>query len=59
VKEYLSQKGVEYRELNVASDDKARNEMLEKTGKMAVPTIQVGEKTVVGFNRSELEKLLQ
>jgi glutaredoxin len=58
VKEYLSQKGVKYKELNVASDDQARNEMLNKTGKMAVPTILVGEQAVVGFNRSELDKLL-
>jgi glutaredoxin len=58
VKEYLSQKGVKYKELNVASDDQARNEMLNKTGKMAVPTILVGERAVVGFDRSELDKLL-
>jgi glutaredoxin len=59
VKEYLSQKGVKFTELNVAEDDKARNEMVRKTGRMAVPTITVGNKVVVGFDRNELEKLLQ
>jgi glutaredoxin 3 len=58
VKEYLSQKGVQYRELNVAADVQARSEMLQKTGKMAVPTIMVGETAVVGFDRSKLERLL-
>ncbi|BAF59254.1 hypothetical protein PTH_1073 [Pelotomaculum thermopropionicum SI] len=58
MKEFLSQKGISYRELNVAEDEKAREEMLKKTGRLAVPTITVGNKVVVGFNRSELEKLL-
>lgn len=58
MKEYLSQKGVQYKELNVANDAQARSDMLEKTGKMAVPTILVGDKAVVGFDRGQLEKLL-
>jgi len=58
VKEFLSQKGVSYREFNVASDTKARDEMLAKSGKMAVPTIVVGNQVVVGFDRSKLEQLL-
>jgi len=58
VKEFLSQKGVSYNELNVAENDQARNEMIKKTGRMAVPTITVGNQVVVGFNRSELERLL-
>jgi glutaredoxin len=58
VKEFLSQKGVHYKELNVADDDQARDEMVRKTGRMAVPTITVGSQVIVGFNRNELEKLL-
>ena len=57
VKEFLSHKGVKYTELNVAEDDKARDDMVQKTGRMAVPTITVGNRVVVGFDRSELEKL--
>lgn len=58
MKEFLSQKGVKYQELNVAEDKTARDEMLKKTGRMAVPTIMVGEQVVVGFNKHELEKLI-
>lgn len=58
MKEFLSQKGVKYQELNVATDKTAREEMLSKTGRMAVPTIMVGEQVVVGFNKNELEKLI-
>jgi len=58
VKEFLSQKGVKYKELNVAEDTKVRDEMVRKTGRMAVPTITVDGRAVVGFDRGELEKLL-
>lgn len=58
MKEFLSQKGVSYEELNVAENDQARDEMIKKTGRMAVPTVTVGNQVVVGFNRSELERLL-
>lgn len=58
MKEFLSQKGVKYQELNVADDKTAREEMIRKTGRMAVPTITVGEQVVVGFNKNELEKLI-
>lgn len=44
--------------MNVAEDDKARDEMIRKTGRLAVPTVLVGNQVVVGFNRSELERLL-
>jgi len=58
VKEFLSDKGVNYKEINVAADSRARDEMIRKTGRMAVPTITMGSQVVVGFNRNELEKLL-
>ena len=58
MKEFLSQKGVDFAEHDVATDEDARNEMMQKTGRMAVPTIVVGDKTVVGFDKEELERLV-
>jgi len=58
VKEFLSQKGVEFKEYDVAKDERARDEMVRKTGRMAVPTVIVGDKAVVGFDKDELEKLI-
>ena len=42
----------------MAADKMAREEMIRKTGRMAVPTIMVGGQAVVGFNKNELEKLI-
>lgn len=43
----------------MAADKNAREEMVQKTGRLAVPTIAVGNQVVVGFDRRRLEELLQ
>lgn len=57
-KQYLKEKGIEYVEYNVAEDQEARAQMLEKTGRMAVPMIMVDDEVVVGFDKAKLESLL-
>ena len=59
VKEYLSQKGIVYRDINVAQDKEAAREMIEKTKQMGVPVIMIDDKDIViGFNVSKLEEIL-
>ena len=58
MKEYLSQKGVTIREKNIEYDRLAAQELMDKTGQMAVPVIVVGGETVVGFDRAQLEAIL-
>ena len=58
VKEFLSRKGVSFTEYDVVKNEQARDEMVKKTGRMAVPTIMAGNEVVVGFNQAELEKLI-
>jgi len=58
VKEFLSQKGVLFQELNVAANAGARQEMVSRTGMMAVPTVVVGNEYVVGFDKDKLERIL-
>ena len=57
-KEYLSKKGISYEEYDVAKDrDKAR-EMIDKSKQMGVPVIIIDNEVVVGFNQTQLDKLL-
>lgn len=58
MKEFLSQKGVKYKEQDVAADQQARDEMVQKSGRLAVPVVTVGDKVIMGYNPSELEKAL-
>ncbi len=39
-------------------DTTARDELIAKTGRMAVPVITVGDEVVVGFDRGRLQRLL-
>jgi len=42
----------------VATDLEGREELVRRTGQMAVPVIVVGEEVVVGFDRPRLSRLL-
>ena len=39
-------------------DEDARDELLRRTGQLAVPVILVDDDVVVGFDRARLERLL-
>ena len=58
VKDFLKEKGVGFTEHNVASDVDARNLMVQKSGQLGVPVIDVDGAVLVGFNRNRLEELL-
>lgn len=57
-KEYLKDKGVQFVDHNVAADLEARNEMVQKSGQLGVPVIDVNGEVIVGFNRARLDQLL-
>lgn len=62
-KEFLTDKGVEYTEIDVAADQDAAAQMVEKTGQMGVPVTIVAmedgkEEVIVGFDQDRLTELL-
>ena len=57
-KDFFAEKGLAYEEFNVTIDEKARDEMIQKTGQLGVPVIDINDNIVIGFNRDEIEKLL-
>jgi glutaredoxin 3 len=63
VKEYFKQKKVKFEEVNVAEDEKARNDLVEKSGQMGVPVIEIekGDEEpviIVGFDQEALQEAL-
>jgi glutaredoxin len=50
--------GIAFTAKNVAEDATARDELVGKTGRMAVPVIMVDDEVVVGFVRGRLQRLL-
>lgn len=57
-KEFFVANNIQYSEVDVIQDEKAREEMVEKTGMMAVPVIDVNGQFLVGFNEPQLRKAL-
>lgn len=57
VKEFLSQKGVQFHERDVTQDEGALAE-LEELGVMTTPVTAVEGEVVVGYDRAKLEQLL-
>ena len=58
VKEFLSQKGVDYEERDVAANQAYAEEMVKSTGQMGVPVISIDGQSVIGFDRGRLEQIL-
>lgn len=59
LKEFLKERGVEFEEIDVSQDEKAMKEMVEKTGQMGVPVIEIDGEIVIGFDREKIIKLLK
>ncbi len=58
-KEYLTQKGVEFKDVNVQEDDEAAAEMIRKSGQMGVPVLDMNGTIIIGFDRPAIDRALQ
>jgi glutaredoxin 3 len=57
-KEYFQKNNVQYTEHNVASDEKARDEMVKKSHQLGVPVIDIDGEIFVGFDQRGIKKAL-
>ena len=57
-KNFLKENGVEFVEKNVAIDRAAAVEMVEKSGQMGVPVLDINGEILIGFNRDAIKKSL-
>jgi glutaredoxin 3 len=58
-KDFLKKNGVDFEDIDVASDRDAATYIIEKSGQMGVPVIEIGDKIIVGFNRDAISKALK
>ena len=57
-KEFFKAHNIKYQEFNVGEDEKARNEMFEKSGQFGVPITDINGTIIVGFDKESLKKAL-
>jgi len=57
-KDFFKEKEIKYEEFDVATDLVKRKEMIDKSGQMGVPVIDIGGDIVVGFDEAQVSQLL-
>ena len=58
-KDFLKQHKIEFEDIDVAADEKAREEIQKKSGQMGVPVIDINGKMIVGFDVEAIKKELK
>lgn len=57
-KSFFKTNNVNFTEHNVATDLEKRKEMIDKTGQMGVPVIDIGGEVIVGFDEDKIRTSL-
>ncbi len=58
-KQFLKENKIKFEDFDVSEDDKARDEMVEKSGQMGVPVIDISGKIIIGFDIERIKKELK
>ncbi|MBI2143875.1 glutathione S-transferase N-terminal domain-containing protein [Candidatus Woesearchaeota archaeon] len=58
-KAFLKENNIQYSEVNVAADQKALQHMVDKSGQMGVPVIEIDGQFIVGFDKNAMKKALK
>ena len=57
-KEHLTTSGISFEDVDVSMDQQRAKEMVEKSGQMGVPVIDIDGEIVIGFDRARIDSLL-
>ncbi len=58
-KEFLSNHGIKFKDIDVSKDKRALKEMVKKSGQLGIPVIEIKGRVIVGFDEEELRRLLK
>ena len=59
LKEFFKEHQIEFEDVDVAKDEKAREEMIEKSKQMGVPVVDIDGEFIIGFDKEKIVKLLK
>ena len=55
---FLKDNNIQFEEIDISKDEKAKDEMVEKSGQMGAPVLDINGEFIVGFDREKIVKLL-
>ncbi|MDD5750195.1 MAG: glutaredoxin domain-containing protein [Candidatus Pacebacteria bacterium] len=58
LKEYLKANNIAFEDIDVSFDAKLQQEMIDKSGQMGVPVVDIDGQIVVGFDKERISRLL-
>ncbi len=57
-KQFLQENNVDFTNIDVFSDQQAVDELMQKTGQMGVPVLDIDGELIVGFNKDKIKQSL-
>jgi len=58
-KEFLKENKIEYKDIDVSKEQDKAQEMIEKSGQMGVPVLDIDGTIIVGFDKDAIKKALK
>lgn len=58
LKKHLEANGIRYKDIDIARDHKAAEDMVKKSGKQGVPQMDINGQMIVGFDKTKINNLL-
>ncbi len=59
VKDYLKEKNVDFKDIDVGKNHDKAMEMVDKSGQMGVPVVDIKGKIIIGFNKPKIDEALE
>lgn len=57
-KQFLKDNNIDFQNMDVSSDQKAADEMVQKSGQMGVPVLDIDGEIIVGFDKEKIKLAL-
>lgn len=59
LKDYLKSKKIDFKDIDVSKDRQAAMKMVEQSGQMGVPQMEINGKVIVGFDKQAIDEELK
>jgi len=57
-KQFLKESNIQFQDIDVSSDQVKAQEMIDRSGQMGVPVIDVDGKIIIGFDKDKIKEAL-
>jgi len=58
LKGYIKSHNVSFEDIDVSSNETALDEMIDKSGQMSVPVVDIDGQFIIGFDKNKINELL-